>query len=517
MSTANLQHPPVPSQKSVFPRWLLMLLVGLAPVLVTGLLMLLFQLDLGRFIPRVWNDQVYYWSQINTFRAVGFDGGYYTIREVPAAVSFFHFGAWGFTYPALVGSVARLTGWQMNTPVILNGVLLTLSLWGFLAVSRFDRRQIVFTLLAVLSVTPVLFFIPTVSQESFHQSVAILLAALVLALFRRERPWPVGYSILFLVIFSGVVLVRLSWAYLVLPVLLLAFRRWSVPRLLVLLVGVGVWAVALVLFFQMTSAPAASSMFKSITDAVSRFGNNLVALLTPKTFLAPFSDIFLTIQYGLALVLVSREAIKPFRHRSRATIRRQLAEPANWEMPFHVVNLGGLLLLALTLYITGGYYRVFAPHLLLTLLVLVGFRRYRIASLVMFVSLIGAILFFQDYGRFIPHNFEGPREGETETLRTTFSQTVIYHADALTPWCNTVLLPVDLLADPTLFMPEGIGVSFFFSGYGLQFPLHSQYLLLDAETDARLRDQLHVETLAELGVGTLYRNLDADCPPNESP
>src|SRR4051812_3924309 len=82
-------------------RWLLLLMIVLAPAIVTYLLMSVrLHVQLTNFIPQ-WNDEVSYWHQVLTFKTVGFNGGYYAVYEVPPAASFTHFYTHGPWYPMI--------------------------------------------------------------------------------------------------------------------------------------------------------------------------------------------------------------------------------------------------------------------------------------------------------------------------------------------------------------------------------------------------------------------------------
>jgi hypothetical protein len=90
---------------------LLAFVTALTPVLAAALLVLATpDVTPNRFYPfKV--DEMRYWHQIATFRAVGFNGGYYTIDEQPAPASFSHFHTKGPLFPMLYGTIACFVGW----------------------------------------------------------------------------------------------------------------------------------------------------------------------------------------------------------------------------------------------------------------------------------------------------------------------------------------------------------------------------------------------------------------------
>ena len=93
-------------------------LILLTPLLATSILVkTLFNYDLSHFqLSRTWNDEIANWHEVNTFKSVGFDGGYYSIQEFIARSTFFRFGVHGPAFAAFMGSLARVFGWSKISP-----------------------------------------------------------------------------------------------------------------------------------------------------------------------------------------------------------------------------------------------------------------------------------------------------------------------------------------------------------------------------------------------------------------
>src|SRR5262245_18008308 len=105
--------------------FLLLIGVLIAPTAATIVFARLFPepaASLSDYVP-LSSDEVLFWHQIDTFRVAGFNGGYYTIDEVPPTASFTHFYTKGPVFPALYGTAARITGWQLDTGVYFNLVV----------------------------------------------------------------------------------------------------------------------------------------------------------------------------------------------------------------------------------------------------------------------------------------------------------------------------------------------------------------------------------------------------------
>lgn len=508
-------------------RYLLIALAGLVPGLVTFILLSsYFQVDITRFMPVGWSDQTYYWHQILTFQQAGFQGGFYTVNEMPPLVEMFHFGASGFVYPAIYGLVARVVGWQYYTGIFLNMAVIALATWVCLLWSRFDWRQILVTILILLFVGPVLLFISTISEESFHQAAALILGAVFLALLQGRQPRTRLFSWLILILLIVVSLVRFSWIYLLLPFWLLIGKQRTLRMKVAIVLGAGVLMVVILVVFQVTSAPGNNSVFRRIADVATSplegmsallalTWENLQQLFRVENMFAPTPEITQSLQYMGLLVTVAAGGLLVGRPQSGK--RSAVPSIGRAEIMFHVYNLGVMLVTALVFYLPEGYYRVFAPHLLLSLVILIGYRRFRLVGMVVFIGIVSMGAFLEEYQRFRIPAFTFSEDAPTETLQAVFQENLVYNADAANPWCNTLLMPRAMLNTPypAAFIPGGIGVSFYFAPDAMHYPLQSRYLLLTKRAYADLSDRVHVSFLAETPAGTLYRNLDAHCEPNQ--
>jgi hypothetical protein len=456
------------------------------------------------------------WHQIATFQKVGLHGGYYTIYEIPARLNFIHFSSWGPFYPALYGLLAVFVGWETYTGILLNMAGIAGAIWIFIWVTKPDRLQIVLLSLLLLSIAPVLLFIPTIMQESFHQAAALILAAIFYRLLQQDKPLPrwfllTGAGFLFLIS-----LIRLSWSLLFLPFFILSQKKWTWPRLLGACFATGIVAVVILVIFQNTGAAGGNSIFSHITALSS----------SPLAGLQAMGN---TIQYNLGIML----RVPDLHQMDSGTVGfvqffvllfvfilggnnflGQDARPGTVFVPsrellFHLYNLISVFAAALGFYLVNGYLRVLAPHILLTGLLLIAFRHFRLVVIVMVIGLFGIGMFLKDYSlwdsNFIPYSPQ-----RIEQLKAPYQQFLIYdeHAD---PWCNTVLIQVRFLDNHVTLVPPGIGISFFTAPADQPLPIKSQYLLLDPLSYEVLHTRVNLEFLANIQGGKLYRNLDANC------
>jgi hypothetical protein len=188
------------------------------------------------------------------------------------------------------------------------------------------------------------------------------------------------------------------------------------------------------------------------------------------------------------------------------------------ETVFHSFNLGIPLLFNFTIYDFFEWhdYRNLAPHLLLSLLVLLAYRRHIWVGVFVIVNLFLLPAFFQTYREFWEPSFTFDRQ-RIETFKETAQDIIVYDPEASSAWCNTVLVRMTDWGElKAVFPPElmalhpGIGISFFFEFYNLSLPLKSKYLLLD-EATRNTFPTARTELLGTTSIGKIYLNLDAGC------
>lgn len=469
-------------------RRLLAAAVILVPAAVSLLLpALLMGSRLDAYTP-AWSDEVVYWHSALTFSQVGFDGGYYTHAEQPAPAAFSHFDTHGPWFPMLLGGIARLAGWYPQSVPFLNLLLLTAALALFVLLTRPDARQLLFTGLLMLVFWPVLLYAPSSMQEGLHQAAAALIAL--------------------------VALLRLTWALLLLP--LLAYGSGRARRLRLLLAGAG-FAAALIQF-QWLSAPypynfttrllpiLAASPVEGLSIWLQQFIGNLrrLTLGEPLEIVQRFQAIAL-----VAALLVGRATASRVLVRARKRLFGESRLPAG-EATFHLVNLGLLLLLNLVLYDIFAWrdYRVLAPHLLLSALLLIAFRRLRLAGLLIAGGALLLPAFVTTY-RDLHHVHFTTDRAEIAAFASTIEPHVRYRPGAPSAWCNTIL--ADDLPPLLLGVPPGVGFSVDSTMALVSLPPRSRYLLLKPENAARAAETAPLRRLESLQERGLYLNETAEC------
>ena len=382
-------------------RFSLIGLILLLPALsLTGLASVYLGRSLANFHP-VQSDAIMYWHQIKTFAAVGFSGGYYTVGEEAAAASFTHFYAWGPWFIALYGLIGKAVGWSLWSPMLFDVAAVTLALLGAVLLIRPNSRQLVLVLLVLLTYWPLHLYLPLAMQEPFHYAVAILLAGIFYRLLVNEEAVPHRLLGAALVMILGAGLVRPTWAVFLLPLVTIVaekrphsrttrgsrfrqvFRFW--PWLLACAVVAGIF-----LQFLYVGAPFPNRMLSDVQLLLSSPIDGVQRLLAGTTaqgmtYLWPDVEhpLWTLLRYqslGIVLWMTVLAFRRPGHDAEQVAPGRQPWRRA--ERLTHILNLSLIILLVLMLWRVGeeGDYRVVAPHLLLSLLLLAACGRGRVVA-----------------------------------------------------------------------------------------------------------------------------------------
>ena len=512
-------------------RYSLIGLILLVPALsLTGMASVYLGQRLADFHPAD-TDSVMYWHQIKTFVAVGFSGGYYTVGEEAAAASFTHFYAWGPWYIALYGLIGKAAGWSLLSPMLFDAGAVTLALVCGLLLIRPNIGRLALMLIVLLTYWPLHLYLPLAMQEPFHYAVAIMLAGIfyrLLALEGKVPHWHLGAA---LVVILGAALVRPTWALLLLPLATIIVEKRShgcatggswvrqVVRYWPLLVAGAVVAVIFLLSWYVAAPYPQSVMFdvqlllSSPLDSLPR----LVAVTIEQgmTFLWPdiVHPLWTLLRYQ-ALGIVLWMTVLTFRCRDNETPQEAPGHPA-WraaERRTHILNLGLIVLMVLMLYevILWRDYRIVAPHLLLSLLLLAACGRGWVVAVAVLAGLMVSPSFLAAYDSLAPSQF-AEEQARIDAFAAQTAGTLVYRAQD-DPWCNTILLPLQSLATPeALAIPAGIGISSFDDDITGRSELKSGYVMVDHESGDSWTEVFDLQFLSATAIGDLYRNAGKSC------
>ena len=260
-------------------RLILHIFVVIAPLLISMFLVNhFFDLSLNDFrASSYFNDEIDYWHMAKTFKEVGFKGGYYTLNEMPASIKFIHFGPHGPMYPIIYGFIGKAIHWEQYTPVLINIGLISISLVVFIYITKINNRRLGILVVLLSTFWPMLLYIPSNTQQSLHQSFAILFAGLFYKLLSSNKPSRRLIFVLFGLIFFAS-LVHFSWAILFFPFFFIRIKFFSLGTVLSAIIK----STALVfVFFIMFQFMAAKYPYGFLFGLFSFFGNqvSLIAAL----------------------------------------------------------------------------------------------------------------------------------------------------------------------------------------------------------------------------------------------
>jgi len=238
-------------------------------------------------------------------------------------------------------------------------------------------------------------------------------------------------------------------------------------------------------------------VFNNVSVNLARFGERLV--------------IIQLVLIAQVVIVIAISAVFTIRHLLAARSAQGMAGIAISERWFHVFSLGGIMAANFVLYDVYGWsgYRVFAPYLLLSLLLLVAFGRFRLVGLIIISNVLFAPLAIATFHlERAPDFYRDMRN--VHVLRDQLDDYIVYNPAAPNGWCNTIVLYGNVLPE-YLAVPRGIGTT---RGAGEAPPPRSRWLMIPGTGPLAQwldEEQLNVEHLAETTMGSLYRNLDAEC------
>jgi hypothetical protein len=502
----------MPSRSHRVTWWALAFLTAVLPALVTFLLIRLrFNAAITDFIPSVWNDQTGYWHYILTFKQVGLNGGYYSLNENAPAIDLFRFDVHGPGFPVIYGLIAKVTGWNLYTSIFVNMGIIGLAQIAFVYITRLNLRQIALMSLLVLSTWPVLFYIPTSSQESLHQAGAFIVAGIFYVLLTDSTELRWWMRALCFAILLALSIVRLSWALLLVPYLMLNIRRKNLFKLMAAGLAGAILIYGILLILEATTSPGGNSILAtveegSVADRYRRlaegFQNNLQLFLT---FGSLNHIIMQRFQFIATVVVVVVLFFWPFKKFSDLLSERQ-------DLLFYGYNLISILGTSLAVYLVGGYYRVLAVPLLMTWLMWVASKRYTLVAAVIITNIVVAPHFLDEFDTWKP-NFEFDQQ-QIAQYQQQVGTFMVYDDDVSNHWCNTVLVDLDIYDYRVTLIPAGIGVSWIWGPSLAGNPLQSRYLLLGERQYDRMASAgvpLNTELIRKFDFAELYYNLDSDC------
>jgi len=455
--------------------------------------------SLARSLPYV-SDEVAYWSQVATFAAAGFDGGYATIDERPARAAFTHFGPNGPVFSMMYGAPARLTGWGYRTAPIYGAIAWVVAAVIWVLAARPAPLQ---AALLLATFWPVVLAAPNTMQEPLHLAVGCVLAALLPTLVGFAPAHRVWWRWLAAALAVSIVasLVRPVWGIAAIGAGWQMARsrgaRWGGWGLVA---GAALCAVAYVSFSALASPyPSAVGGLGLLT------GNPSGSAVLLARAVRDGAAVWLTgdaepLERAFRFEVLAVTALCAWSAwRDSDAAARRIA--AAMSLTLALVIVGNLALRN-----TGSWqdYRTATPVLLMAVLT-ASAARFRWTWAVVAANLALAPVAVATFDDFHAERFATDREPRIAQFAAAVDG-VIRFDPALGGWGNTVLVSVDRYDTPLMGLPRGIAVSAVFDWTDVALPVRSRYLLLtDAEVQ-RLTPRVPLRKLRDTPLGELYEN-----------
>lgn len=523
--------------------------------------------DIEIGLPIVLSDEVYHWHQARTFAKAGVSGGFYTLNEMSAKIDLSHFYAWGMFPPALYGSIGKIVGFEAYSIILFNLIFLCMSIALAIYVLRPTILGLFLLGLLLASYPSLIIFSGTSFLQLLNLSIAVFLGSMFYYLLKNQENFSV--KIYVLIVFSLILfsLLRVTWSFLFFPLFIIAGWRFGQFKGLILSLFLGAFFVTLLFAFYSLSA----SPYPNITDEVliqlpnlyhaveviaKHSRNNISNLFDTKTIeiipriqillimsmivlqfisqwmkkwqlnnLASLNELFF---YILNVVVISIFAIivyktgfsrflfimlmMPLYFMSWWRKKWQLNNLASFnELFLHILNVVVIIILAIMIYEIGGFrdFRLILPHILLSLIVLIGFKRYSLVILIVAINIFSLTLTIDLYTEFSEPHYV-PQLVDLEEIEQIYNQNgVVFDNTQSDGWCNTVLHHYSYLRNPIYLvsLDAGIGISWF-KGLADVEPI-SRYILLPDDFPPPIDWTL--EPLIQFEHATLFMNPNANC------
>jgi len=501
-------------------RWALILFMAALPALFITVLITSRNLSYSHFIPISPNDQNEYWHQIATFHAVGFNGGYYSHLEQTAPINQSKFGIHGPFYIVPLGLLSKVTGWTYSTPIFFNMLFLALGMILFAALCKLNNTQIVLAGLCLSTFTPVLLYLPTALQESFHQLVGIIFAvifAFALAYQEKLDLWVKVVVSIFTLIVS---IIRPSWGFLFFPLFALLFKKNAKSQTLAFFISFFLF-FGIIFFDRLFITPGNNTFSKAMDLLVINFRSGVKFILSTlldnlKIYVgtASIPQVVFRLEYALILVLSIVWILFLLRKKKRSFT--QVLQDADLRLSILIfIIIFPILLLSFSMYFIKNDIRLIAPYFLLISFLLIGHKKYAFVLALIAVNLLILPMSISLTNDLLTRNFQHTTH-ELEATRQVIDRYIHYEPNQTNDWCNTILVPVTLYDARISQIPPGIGISYVLDNTGIEkftFPIKSRYVWLTRQIAAGLnQSEINQLTyLAELPDSILYLNKNSVC------
>ncbi len=330
--------------------------------------------------------------------------------------------------------------------------------------------------------------------------------------------------IIFLLIIS---LSRYAWALLLVPLLILLFPKTLWKQVLAI-----VFASALIIGIYWVFSKISSPGLSYIQAIAARFqvsiGTGIKGLL--RQIGINFHNLFIReynlpvvvgfrFNFVILIVLVIIQLVRTIKRKWGRVIKNGVIDNVLSTYSFVLISVLSLVAVAFSSYfiIAVSDFRLFAPIILLSVLLIIQLKQYKPVIVFNILNLLLLPFFISAYKDFWSYNYFYD-QNQVEEMRLAIENRVQYNPETQNQWCNTIFIPISFYDYRVTQIPAGIGVSYYIDyddSWGEpHLPLRSRYVWLNEETYLQLNHlgPLNLQELGDTPSGTLYLNLDAQCP-----
>jgi hypothetical protein len=481
--------------------------IVLTPLLLTlGLVRILLKTDLNHYHP-AWSDEVIYWQEIITFKEVGFNGGYFSIGEAIAKSDFSHFGTHGPVFAVIYGGMARLLGWSQTSGPYFNLLLVSLALLTLLLINKPDRTQSIFILLLTVFSYPVLLYLPSTMQESLIQTLAILLAAVLIRL-TIGKPAGTGTKIFSIVILIVACLIKITFVFAAFPIIYLLTRRWTKKGLLISAILTILFSICMYAIFNNWTSALPDWVFAQLAGSQASLGEKIRLVFDHSVqnlvryFSIPGSDLVIEVifryQY-LAVMLICILALR--KHKTL--------------MVSVLFLLGAIFAAMIMVYDVKWFrdYRTLAPMLMIAMYSLAfcanSTKIKRYMAIFLFSNAITIWIFCVAYREMHLKQFVAEWDPAMKVYSEPFSR--MEYTPEADPWCNSILSLLPSKENIGSIQP-GLGVNLLLDPQVKMEVIRSHYLFVPKEFLVRQGLEDSCATIFEADGKILCERVDDACP-----
>lgn len=454
-------------------------------------------------------DELYHWHQIQTFRSVGFEGGYYTVAENTAESEMFRFFAWGPFPTIFYGIISTVTGFDDFTMIFINIVLFALGVIVMGFTVKLEPPQIIMLGLLFAFMPNIVISVPSTGLGMLNIIVGLYIAVATYHLLSKENPPSVSLLLILSILLLSAGLFRVSWAIIFPPIF--GFIGWKFGRWFGAFLGIMfsiMCGVIIYYIFGYTAAP-----FDSLISLADSDSQALVASIVNRA-LYNLSNILFGLSFWVLLRFAALIIIIGVAYQVVLILMKKSELYSVAEVLFHLINIAGILLanLLIYFYVEGRDFRTIGPHLLLSLILLILFKRYRLVFPVLMIFVFGFPNMLQSHVIWKqPHFVE--LQFDYESYERQLAENNIVYIETDNGWCNTVIYSPRFrnLPEYLISLNGGFGLTQLGTIEDYDDVPKSQYLILENEIISDALEIWNLEPLITLPYGIIYRNLDADC------